>query len=372
MNKARAMLDALMGPGRDEMVKDQAKKKEKFKDRSVCKHFLVGLCPLDKDMLGGKRKFNLCERLHSELMREQFEAHPEAKTLRGEYERSLLLELEYVVRECDNHIAAERTRIREDLRRKKPALPGPVNDKLAMMKRESSAMIQRAEALDDEHLVEKQALITKSAELMKERDEYQQKETQKAIDAVEPEEVCEVCGVSYTGKDGDAAHMSFRIHEAYARIRKYIDELRPRVESLGPPAPPKEAAAAQEAAAAARDDGRERREEAAAGEGRERKEDPEEPPDVGDRSREAGQNGEKGKSLKGRSREKDDRSRDKARSRDRGGGRRSARQAGRRSPSRSRSRGRRRRRHGRRPSRSRGRRRSPSSASHRRRRGRRK
>mmetsp|Transcript_33102 Transcript_33102/g.102776 ORF Transcript_33102/g.102776 Transcript_33102/m.102776 type:complete len:346 (+) Transcript_33102:129-1166(+) len=345
MNKARAMLDALMGPGRDEMVKDQAKKKEKFKDRSVCKHFLVGLCPLDKDMLGGKRKFNLCERLHSELMREQFEAHPEAKTLRGEYERSLLLELEYVVRECDNHIAAERTRIREDLRRKKPALPGPVNDKLAMMKRESSAMIQRAEALDDEHLVEKQALITKSAELMKERDEYQQKETQKAIDAVEPEEVCEVCGVSYTGKDGDAAHMSFRIHEAYARIRKYIDELRPRVESLGPPAPPKEAAAAQ---------------------------DPEEPPDVGDRSREAGQNGEKGKSLKGRSREKDDRSRDKARSRDRGGGRRSARQAGRRSPSRSRSRGRRRRRHGRRPSRSRGRRRSPSSASHRRRRGRRK
>lgn len=228
MNKARAMLDALMGPGRDEAVKDDGKNKEKFKDESVCKNFLVGMCPFDKDMLGGKRKFPVCEKIKSQMMRDQFEKHPEAATLRLEYEEKLLQDLEHCVRECESHVAKERTRIREDLRRKKPALPGFVNDKLAIMKRESSAMIQRAEALDDNELKEKEVLITKAAALMKEREEYQNAETQKAIDAVVPEEVCEICGVSYIGKDGDAAHLGFRVHDAYVRIRAKIAELRPK------------------------------------------------------------------------------------------------------------------------------------------------
>jgi len=232
MNKARAMLDALMGPGRDAVIKDKAVSKEKFKDRSVCKSFLVGCCPLDKELLGGRRKFQPCDRLHSELMRDQFAAHPEVERLRPEYERLRLQDLEYCVRECENHIASERQRIREDLRRRKPALPGGVNDKLALMKRESSAMIQRAEDLDDDKLAEKQTLITRAAEMMKEREDYQQEETKKAIEALAPEEVCETCGVSYIGKDGDAAHHTFRIHDAYVLIRQQISELRPKLDEL--------------------------------------------------------------------------------------------------------------------------------------------
>lgn len=230
MNKTRAMLDALMGPGRDTLIKDKGASKEKFKDKSVCKSFLVGLCPCDKEMLGGKRKFQACEKLHSELMKDQFKAHPQTDVYREEYEKLCLQELEYAVRECESHIAAERQRIREDLRRRKPALPGIVNDKLAIMKRESSAMIQRAETLDDDQLREKEALITKAAELMKERDELQALETKNAIEAIIPEEVCEVCGVSYVGRDGDAAHKAFRIHDAYKRIRARIKEMRPKLD----------------------------------------------------------------------------------------------------------------------------------------------
>lgn len=57
----------------------------------------------------------------------------------------------------------------EDVRRKKPPLPIQVNDRLAQMKRESSALVQRAEALDDDKLKEKEALMQQANEVLKER-----------------------------------------------------------------------------------------------------------------------------------------------------------------------------------------------------------
>ncbi|CAE7626717.1 BBX19 [Symbiodinium sp. CCMP2456] len=159
MNKARAMLDALMGPGRDQIEKEGKGVKEKFKDESVCKSFLVGLCPLDASILGGKRKFKVCEKIHSELMKDQLAKHPDAEQLKREYEKTQMRDLDFVIRECEAHIASEKNRIREDVRRKKPPLPIQVNDKLAQMKRESSALIQRAEALDDDKVREKEELI---------------------------------------------------------------------------------------------------------------------------------------------------------------------------------------------------------------------
>lgn len=230
MNKARAMLDALMGPNRDVIEKDKVTAKEKFKDRSVCKGFLIGLCPLDASLLGGKRSFNVCEKIHSEIMREQLKTHKDSESLTKDYEALSLQDLEYVVRECEGHIATEKQRIRTDVRRKKPPLPPAVNDRLSAMKRESSAMIQRAEQMDDDQIREKEALITKANELLKDREDMLESETKKAAESLEPEEVCELCGTSYIGKDGDAAHLKFRIHDAYVKVRARIDVLKPRAE----------------------------------------------------------------------------------------------------------------------------------------------
>jgi len=225
------MLDALMGPDRDSLDKGTAKN-EKFKDASVCKPYLVGRCPLDVSLLGGRRKYAVCSLLHSETMKAQMEAHPEAETFKLEYEALALKELQEVVRECEVHINNEKARIREDERwvRKKPPLPAAVNDKLGAMKRESSNMIQRAETLDDDQLREKDELIRKANEIIKDREALLEVETKKAMDAIAPEEVCETCGTAYTGKDGDAAHKQFRIHEAFVKIRDWITELKPRAE----------------------------------------------------------------------------------------------------------------------------------------------
>merc|ERR1712013_255330 len=141
--------------------------------------------------------------------------HPECKALIREYEKISLHDLEYVVKECETHIAEEKQRIRSDVRRKKPPLPLHTNDKAAQMRRESSALIQKAEGLDDDHLREKETLITRSAEILKERDEMLEEETKKAIENQVPEEVCEICGTAYTGSDGNASPLQFKIHGAY-------------------------------------------------------------------------------------------------------------------------------------------------------------
>ncbi|CAJ1377319.1 unnamed protein product, partial [Effrenium voratum] len=59
------------------------------------------------------------------------------------------------------------------------------------MKRESSALLQKAESLDDDKVREKEALTQQANEVLKEREEVLEEETKKAIAALPPQEVCE-------------------------------------------------------------------------------------------------------------------------------------------------------------------------------------
>merc|ERR1711920_850608 len=86
--------------------------------------------------------------------------------------------------------------------------------------------------MDDDQHREKEALTSKASELMKEREEMLENETKKAAEAQPQEVVCDVCGTAYIGEDGNAAHLKFRIHDAYKTIRDRIAELRPKVEEL--------------------------------------------------------------------------------------------------------------------------------------------
>merc|ERR1719277_2600159 len=59
-------------------------------------------------MLGGKRNFQVCEKIHSEVMRDLLKKHADCESLTRDYEQLSLRDLEYVVRECEGHIAQER------------------------------------------------------------------------------------------------------------------------------------------------------------------------------------------------------------------------------------------------------------------------
>jgi len=220
------MLDALMGPGRDaQLEKDKAKAKEKFKDSDVCKSFLVGMCPMEPAFLGGKRNFQACEKIHSEVMRQQFEAHPDTKDLRREYESALLASLKYAVGECEFRINKEKARMSDDWSRKKPPLPATIIDKLSKLKRESSSLVKAAEEIDDDRFQDKLAMTARANELAKEANDLEEVELKKAVETGVFEEVCEVCGTCFTGKTADAAHQQFKIHTAYKQIREKFAEL---------------------------------------------------------------------------------------------------------------------------------------------------
>lgn len=228
MNKARAMLDALMGPGRDE--KD--KSKVSYKDKSVCKGFLIGFCPYDKSVLGGKRTLEVCKKIHSDVMQAQYLADPKADEYRRDCEYVSLRDLEKVILEREGHIANERGRIREDYARRKKPLPPDVNIKLSAMKREASILIERAEALDDDKIREKEQLVKQSEELKQETEDYQKDEVKKAADMVQLEQLCEVCGTAYATEEDKEKHLAYRVHWGYEKVIARLDELKVKKDEI--------------------------------------------------------------------------------------------------------------------------------------------
>merc|ERR1712113_468446 len=63
-------LDALMGPSRDVGAKD-----DDWREKTVCRKFLIGFCPYDKSLLGGRRGMDACHKIHNEMLREAFNKH---------------------------------------------------------------------------------------------------------------------------------------------------------------------------------------------------------------------------------------------------------------------------------------------------------
>merc|ERR1719329_360835 len=98
MNKQKALLDSLMGTHRDKRASE--KTGEEFRDKSICKNFLVGFCPdhrfgvmltkernpLDQRPLAPVR----CTLEHPVAMKTQFEQHPKSESYRRDWEDALL------------------------------------------------------------------------------------------------------------------------------------------------------------------------------------------------------------------------------------------------------------------------------------------
>ncbi|CAE7213902.1 crop [Symbiodinium sp. CCMP2592] len=247
MNKARAMLDALMGPNRDEKEVDKAK--------AYVKVFSSGFARLIEltwaaPQLHVRSRGSMPELMFNDTIVAlsisctrapvqasgctdtawlRFITHPDADELRRRYEADTLPSLEFVVRECEARIADEKGRIRDDWGRRRPPLPVPVIDKLSAMKRESSAKVS-TRGLDDDKFQEKARLMAEAEDLTKEAAAVEEEETKKAIAAAVPEEVCDICGTCYQGAAADAAHKQFKIHNSYQEIRNKLDELKPRVD----------------------------------------------------------------------------------------------------------------------------------------------
>jgi len=226
MDETRALLDALMGPNRNKKETSDSKQPD-FVNRTVCKNFLVGFCPHDWFSMA-KRQLMPCSKIHSELMKEGFERHPEVDKYRAWYEEDFLTYLQPVARECDSYIVRERAKCRpKSSGGKSVCMPPDIKDRYDEMEKRYGELIRNSEEAADESLAASKELMAQAVVLKEEMDGIKAKYTSE----FQGEDICEVCGVKYPLGGGGAewhdkeSHKKGKTHQGYATIRAKIDEL---------------------------------------------------------------------------------------------------------------------------------------------------
>lgn len=219
------MLDALMGPGRDVAGKDP--KAQDWKERTVCKGYLIGFCPYDKAVLGGKRNLEVCSKIHSEILRSKFEAHADGAStseFRKKCEDISLRDLEYVIGECDSHARREMERLKKEPKPRR--LPADANFQIFLMKKQRTEIMTKAELLEDCDARQKEQLIKQAEQLMADAEAYQKEEERKVAESAPRPQTCEVCGTAYTGDEERDNHLRYKVHEGYISVRDRLQELK--------------------------------------------------------------------------------------------------------------------------------------------------
>lgn len=120
MDEQRALLDMLMGKTRN--VPDSEKKniqETHFSDRNVCKNFICGLCPhilfgaTKSDI--GKCPYEICDNAEAVRLKAQFDALEQSEKDKYGYEHDLVLQLEDLVKGCDQRIQKNKRRAEKEM-----------------------------------------------------------------------------------------------------------------------------------------------------------------------------------------------------------------------------------------------------------------
>lgn len=241
MNKAKALLDSLMGPSRNVSTKERTG--EDFLQRNVCKHYLVGFCP--HNVLGGEIDMldSKCTRLHSVEMKKEFKSHKDHAKYRKDYEDSLLRLLSDICADADARSVREHKKKRsaENVTR----IPDYLNVKIKEYEKSRASLLKIAEekrAAGDgsgaEHAETEAGRAESQIEHIKQSHSYY----------FAGEDVCEACGKRYLlGKFGEFQevywgqragqpiddHFDTNMHKGFVLIRDKLKEYRDKRQAEG-------------------------------------------------------------------------------------------------------------------------------------------
>jgi len=226
MDDAKKLLDSLMGQTRNVPLKEAKKKKgNNFKGNDVCKYYLIGFCPQHEDLFRNtKRHLGECERIHSDAMREEYEACPQKEEYEREYTRNLVRYLESIVRTADEAIARVQRNIQASNKELEERGPNDVAKKeIAKIRENCDQLLNESEELaqagDIQGSKDKMAIF----------EQTKQKADDYSVKSMMPikEEVCDVCGLR--PEDGDGmrkfSHTEGKIHTGFVRVREYLKSM---------------------------------------------------------------------------------------------------------------------------------------------------
>eukprot|EP00747_Dinoflagellata_sp_TGD_P023897 gnl/TRDRNA2_/TRDRNA2_130160_c0_seq1.p1 gnl/TRDRNA2_/TRDRNA2_130160_c0~~gnl/TRDRNA2_/TRDRNA2_130160_c0_seq1.p1 ORF type:complete len:439 (+),score=72.13 gnl/TRDRNA2_/TRDRNA2_130160_c0_seq1:317-1633(+) len=237
MKNARALLDSLMGEQRNVDKKSARIKQEvtDWKDKTVCRPYLIGCCPFDQEVLGGRRSLETCTKVHSENLRKAFadsEDGKEDSDFRIRCEEILLRDIEFAIDKAESFAKTELQRVSKKERNRTLIHPEIIK-KIAVVKSKGHALLKEAEEMDDCETKAKWQKKMEGEGLIAEAESMHKEEEKKAIDTKPVPETCAICGTGYAGDEEKKRHLRFQVHTGYKIIREKLTELKEKSEKRG-------------------------------------------------------------------------------------------------------------------------------------------
>uniref|UniRef100_A0A3Q3PYC9 LUC7-like (S. cerevisiae) n=1 Tax=Monopterus albus TaxID=43700 RepID=A0A3Q3PYC9_MONAL len=225
----RAMLDQLMGTGRDG---DTMRQRIKFSDERVCKSHLLDSCP--HDILSGTRMdLGECIKVHDLALRADYEIA--SKDQEYFFELDAAEHLQSFIADCDRRTELAKKRLAETQDEISAEVAAKA-ERVHELNEEIGKLLAKAEQLGGEGNVdEAQQLlekVEKTRALKKEAEDVYRNSMPASSFQQQKLRVCEVCSAYLGLHDNDrrlADHFGGKLHLGFIEIREKLEKLRKAV-----------------------------------------------------------------------------------------------------------------------------------------------
>uniref|UniRef100_I3KNL9 Zgc:158803 n=1 Tax=Oreochromis niloticus TaxID=8128 RepID=I3KNL9_ORENI len=225
----RAMLDQLMGTGRDG---DTMRQRIKFTDERVCKSHLLDSCP--HDILSGTRMdLGECVKVHDLALRADYEIA--SKEQEYFFELDAAEHLQSFIADCDRRTELAKKRLAETQDEISAEVAAKA-ERVHELNEEIGKLLARAEQLGGEGNVEEAQQLLEKVEktraLKKEAEDIYRNSMPASSFQQQKLRVCEVCSAYLGLHDNDrrlADHFGGKLHLGFIEIREKLEKLRKAV-----------------------------------------------------------------------------------------------------------------------------------------------
>uniref|UniRef100_A0A3B1KIG5 Zgc:158803 n=1 Tax=Astyanax mexicanus TaxID=7994 RepID=A0A3B1KIG5_ASTMX len=228
----RAMLDQLMGTGRDG---DSMRQRIKFTDERVCKSHLLESCP--HDILSGTRMdLGECLKVHDLALRADYEIA--SKHQEYFFELDAAEHLQSFIADCDRRTELAKKRLAETQEEISAEVAAKA-ERVHELNEEIGKLLARAEQLGGEGNVDEAQQVLEKVEktrtLKKEAEDIYRNSMPASSFQQQKLRVCEVCSAYLGLHDNDrrlADHFGGKLHLGFIEIREKLDKLRVRTVNI--------------------------------------------------------------------------------------------------------------------------------------------
>lgn len=225
----RKMLDELMGTQRD----GQQNESVKFTSSSVCKSYLLGLCPFDLFHNTGafksskKLDLGICNKIHDPALKADYELAAKEKDY--DYEIEQLEQVRQFIADCDRKVAVNKRRLEET--QDQESL-GPEAQAVHELNERIGKKLAEAEDLGSQGNVEESMKILSEVEELKQDKRKAEDIYRNSVPATTNQQqklrVCEICAAFLSLYDNDrrlADHFGGRLHMGFIQVRDRLAQL---------------------------------------------------------------------------------------------------------------------------------------------------